>query len=374
MFSAVPRSAPVQLPSDRVVLTASIPTVAGSGDLWEGVLKTEGQNDQAVIIRRVRCRRAAAIARRVASLVNHHQSVRVLLGLVDVTPTESYVVMERGVKRNFMNLPRVAGLQRLRQLDLSSWQTPHSNNITDVGLASIASLHQLQHLDLSRCSTITDVGLGSIAALHELHRLDLNSCKKITDAGLSGIAGLRQLLRLELRGCLQMTDIASVASLQQLQHLDVGWSGIGDAALASIAALQRLRYVDLSYSTLTDVGLASVAALHQLQHLSLNYCVNITDVGIASITELQLLRLDLSCCNKITDVGLASVAALQHLQHLDLCGCKKITDVGLASVATLQNLQHLDVRWCINVTNNVGRCLTEASVRDFLTSVRGAWI
>ncbi|CUG84952.1 Hypothetical protein, putative, partial [Bodo saltans] len=90
MFSVISPSAPVQLPADRVVLGVCI---TGGWPLWEGVLKTAGQLDQAVAVKRVHCNRAAAVARRVAALVNHnhhHQHVLVL-GLVDVTPTESYV-------------------------------------------------------------------------------------------------------------------------------------------------------------------------------------------------------------------------------------------------------------------------------------------
>jgi hypothetical protein len=47
---------------------------------------------------------------------------------------------------------------------------------------SSVALH-LQHLDLTNCENLTNVGLRSVAALPLLQRLDLFGCK-ITDVGL----------------------------------------------------------------------------------------------------------------------------------------------------------------------------------------------
>lgn len=123
------RSAPpLHLTDDRIaeLNDASIPTMGG-------VLKTAGQLDQVVAIkRRARCRR--------------------------------YCV-----------------LQHLQHFDLFNCRS-----ITDAGPASLAALKQLQHLNLGGCRCITDSGLASVVTLQDLRYLDLCHCEGITDAGPFG--------------------------------------------------------------------------------------------------------------------------------------------------------------------------------------------
>lgn len=74
-------TAPPHLSPDRVVISASIPATGGGAVLWDGLLKTEGQPDRAVAVRRILCSGAAAVARRVAALLvchHRHRHVRVV--------------------------------------------------------------------------------------------------------------------------------------------------------------------------------------------------------------------------------------------------------------------------------------------------------
>ncbi|CUG92046.1 receptor-type protein kinase, putative [Bodo saltans] len=179
------------LSADRVALGTSI--AASGGALWKGVVRTTGQPDRIVAIRRaLGAARAGSVARRVAAL---RRSCCVgVVGVIDVTPSESYVVMEYEERdgtmllppqasANFLFLPRVTTLRRLQRLDLSV-----SHDITDAGLMSVAALQQLRHLDFSCNDNITDAGIANLSSLKLLRCLHLSQCDSITGAGLASVA------------------------------------------------------------------------------------------------------------------------------------------------------------------------------------------
>jgi len=119
---------------------------------------------------------------------------------------------DRGLK----HLPRLAGLTKLTL-------GPSVRGITDAGLASLARLRRLRHLNLSWCEEITDEGLGHLEALPALAHLDLMGCSALTDAGLAHIARLPRLQHLNLWRCEGITD-DGLARLQRLPNLTLNLS------------------------------------------------------------------------------------------------------------------------------------------------------
>lgn len=113
-------------------------------------------------------------------------------------------------------------------------------------LKALPHCGSLHHLDLRWCYRITDVGLASIASLRLLQHLDLSYCKRISDEGLANIASLPYLQCLNLSHCNSITHVAvaSVATLQQLQHIDLHWCSITRERLANVVALQHLQRLD----------------------------------------------------------------------------------------------------------------------------------
>src|SRR5437588_6364387 len=71
------------------------------------------------------------------------------------------------------------------------------SNITDNGLKRIATLSNLQQLDISRCNCVTDVGIIYISDLIELTWLSVAGYK-ITNNGLKYIVTLANLEYLDL--------------------------------------------------------------------------------------------------------------------------------------------------------------------------------
>jgi F-box and leucine-rich repeat protein 14 len=86
----------------------------------------------------------------------------------------------------------------------------------------------------------------------------------VSEAGAAGIASLYQLEYLDLRWCPDITDIgvAWVATMTKLQHLYLGdcWRISNDAA-RSIASLTQLAYLAINKTDITDDGIVSLAAL-----------------------------------------------------------------------------------------------------------------
>jgi Leucine-rich repeat (LRR) protein len=105
--------------------------------------------------------------------------------------------------------------------------------------------------------------------------------------------------------------------------------------LTVAATVPSLRHLIVEACPLiSDAGLAHVASLSQLQLLNLSLC-EITDAGLAHVSSLtQLQSLNLSDCSLMTVAGLAHVSTLSQLQSLNLSRCRLITDAGLAHLQT----------------------------------------
>ena len=80
------------------------------------------------------------------------------------------------------------------------------HDITDSGLASLATLTRLMSLNISCCDMITDSGLASLALIPSLTSLNISCCGMITDTGLESLATLTRLTSLYLYGCRNITD------------------------------------------------------------------------------------------------------------------------------------------------------------------------
>jgi hypothetical protein len=130
----------------------------------------------------------------------------------------------------------LAGFPTLRRVEV------HMTGITDVGLQSLSSL-PLEVLWLG--PRITDAGLASIAGMTTLRHLDL-CAHMVTDAGIAALSNLRNLEILWITRC-SVTDksVPVLAGLQSLKELNVNDTGITSAGLARLrAALPSTRFTE----------------------------------------------------------------------------------------------------------------------------------
>jgi Leucine-rich repeat (LRR) protein len=136
------------------------------------------------------------------------------------------------------------------------------------------------------CYPITDVGLASLASLKNLTSLDLTCCR-VTDDWLAFLAiFLKNLTDLNLSGCNQISEggLASLASGSNLTSLSLGQCGITDGALACLIPLSQLATLSLAGNELIT-NLAPLANLTHLTTLHLDWCKGIDAAELQSLRE-----------------------------------------------------------------------------------------
>jgi hypothetical protein len=136
---------------------------------------------------------------------------------------------EPSVRARFLadrDIPSLARLKELRDLDFSSGNKKGPAKITDEGLAELAKLDlpRLETLTLGWCDNITDAGLAHIGRMQTITWLGLTDCANITDAGLRELVKTKNLTGLDLRGCHNITDngIQQLAAKANWTRIELG--------------------------------------------------------------------------------------------------------------------------------------------------------
>lgn len=266
---------------------------------------------------------------------------------------------------------------RIIQVDLPSSRT------TDETLSHIANLKSLKMLEISMCNDITDDGVRHLASLTNLEDLDLFA-SAVGNRGQSHLSNLTNLRRLQLSGLGTEEGLRHLTKLTRLESLTIGYgigypvtaAGLGhlqnmknlsrlrmdgcevsDEGLAIIGGFTKLESLMLERGTMTDAGMAHLSDLAQLRWLNLRDCVKIGDTGIAHLRPLvrmTYLKLD---GTRITDRGIAHLAPLARLSHLGLSNTA-ITDAGVEALGNRPKL------WQLNLD---GTKITDASLEHLST-------
>jgi hypothetical protein len=183
------------------------------------------------------------------------------------------------------------GLSRLTRLNLHGWAIRDSGvahvcrmstlrtlilsgaHVTNDGLAWMAGgLRGLTSLTLKYCGKISDIGIASIASLPQLRELAVPVCRGIRDDGFESIARMPRLTWLDLSN--------NFVSLQAVKHLCRG---------PASASLIRL---NLAYTGTWDEGLQMVvSSLTRLEFLDVSSCNTTSQVRTALLATRPLLRL-----------------------------------------------------------------------------------
>lgn len=84
---------------------------------------------------------------------------------------------------------------------------PAASQVTNAGLAELASLRFLRCLELADCRMVTDSGLITVLCRLEssLTHLDLRRCAGVTDDGLDALRYLTNLIHLDLTSCCEIS-------------------------------------------------------------------------------------------------------------------------------------------------------------------------
>lgn len=170
-------------------------------------------------------------------------------------------------------LAALGSLPKLRRLYLPS------SSLDDAALRQLAPLADrpagagLRALFVGHCETLSDRCCATIGRFRELVYLDL-SATQITGGGLAQLRDLRDLEHLDL-GFLDLDDaaVATLRGFPRLTALSLVYSGrVGDAAVDMLADLPALEQLDLGGTSITPAAIDRLARLPRLTALGLMDC------------------------------------------------------------------------------------------------------
>ncbi|XP_041852573.1 dynein regulatory complex subunit 6 isoform X2 [Melanotaenia boesemani] len=252
--------------------------------------------------------------------------------------------------------------------DLCRLHAAECPRMTDNSLRSVATLKNLQYLNISLCSRVSDVGIQYLtegSSADKLQELNLSQCSRITDMSVMKIAQrLSQLYHLSLSYCGKLTDLAlEWLSGSSIRSLDITGCCIQDQGLAMLETIPLKKIVLAECVYITDIGIEKLCKnVRDLEHVDVSRCVALSDAAVRAFSFYctGLVTLRMSGCPKMTDMAVQYLTTgSQYLQELDVSGCALLTD---------RTLQHLE-RICpplisirMNCCSGISSCLKVAAV------------
>eukprot|EP00803_Ostreobium_quekettii_P002845 evm.model.scf_901.2 EVM.evm.TU.scf_901.2 scf_901:10908-12392(-) len=223
---------------------------------------------------------------------------------------------EKGVSDGAVR--RLAPLTMLTSLDLSGCVL-----LTDASLVVLAQrLRYLKRLWLERCCQVTDAGMAAVATLPQLELLNFamsDDLPCVTNAGFGALAALTGLTVLDLSGCM-CSNLAPMAAMPRLAHLDLYGAEVSDGDVRHLAGATALEHLDLTGCRLGDEGVRVLSALPRISHLDLSGGRSaISEDGLRALEGMTSLReLKLPCFNaQLTSEELSQPTALRTLASPD---------------------------------------------------------
>ncbi|QDU75264.1 Leucine Rich repeats (2 copies) [Bremerella volcania] len=161
-------------------------------------------------------------------------------------------------------------------------------------------LEMLQELTYLRVDYFgNDQMLRHVASLQDLQYLDLAGAKNVTADGLQAIVPLGKLTNLNLRS-----------------------AEVSDEALEVIGQMKQLEMLNIAGSNVTDDGLRHLTGLQKLVVIHLSACKNLTDDALKSVGQLRSLQYLHAQGTQFTDEGLKHLHGMPFLSNVSLLGSK----------------------------------------------------
>lgn len=174
--------------------------------------------------------------------------------------------------------------------------------------------------------------LVALHALPDVRRVRLRY--GLADTAISAIEHCSQIRELALNDMLLDTNhMEVVATLTQLESLDVSRTQLTHGGIRSIASLKRLRYLNLSDLDFPDTLIDLIATLPRLESLSVHDS-HLSNAGIQRIAQLPTLKsLRVSSCT-LTQMKLSQC---DHLETLLIAG-GPLKSIELSAFPALEDL------------------------------------
>ncbi len=235
----------------------------------------------------------------------------------------------------------------------------------DADLNGLSRLQKLTNLRLDFL-VVSDELMRQIASLPNLQRLELFDCSGVTDEGMKHLEGHSKLEFLALRGLYQVTDqsmntIGSLAKLRELDLTGTKLTGMFWSRLAELPELKKLHVHGDSF-TADDICKLAVGSVSSLVYKTSDW-LGVEELSRNDIELISGLRTDESRQLRLRHIhGLRAehLRAWQgKLLRIDLRGCQFDESV-MELVSQMKSFEELDLS-STNVTSSMLRNLDSLS-------------
>jgi beta-lactamase regulating signal transducer with metallopeptidase domain len=297
----------------------------------------------------------------------------------------------------------VAGFRRLSKMAVGVESLQLRGGVEDDSLVAVGQIHSLRELQLQQAK-ITDAGLAHLATLGNLEKLQLFDCRGVKGAGYASLAPIQSLRELQIFGptidakaseaLAKLTQLetlmlqpyrlppdglkaADVQALKNLKNLrtfsvmlqapasDAAKRATAGAILAVASQLPMLRQLSAIGIIADADALAAVAKAPKLEELTL-YDIALSDRLLTALGELKSMKqLNLASKGGVTEALWPKLTGLKQLTSLSLEG-SSLDDANLAQLANLTALEKLNLPGS-NITGTGLKALTNLKQLKWLT-------
>jgi len=222
---------------------------------------------------------------------------------------------------------------------------PHDHRAVDpYDAAFFAHLGQIPSLEtLNVISTkANDEWIAPIGKLTGLKSLRFTNNGKLTDVGLASLAGLTNLETFSYVGtAMQGHAFTQFKGWTKLKGCSFRGSSLDDEGLAAFcAAFPQVETISFAHAKFTDAGAANLVKLTKLKGLEIG-TRNATPQCLQYLTGLPLEYLQLGDGLDKPE-GIAIIKDMKTLRRLTLTDSKELSDDGVKMVAAMTQLENLE--------------------------------
>uniref|UniRef100_A0A3B5BB65 F-box and leucine-rich repeat protein 13 n=1 Tax=Stegastes partitus TaxID=144197 RepID=A0A3B5BB65_9TELE len=181
---------------------------------------------------------------------------------------------------------------------ISLLDAPH---LSDIAFKAIAEAAKLKTFSTESNNQLTDVSWKALCSNSQgLRRLHAAKCPRMTDASLKSVATLKNLEYLDVSFCSRCVCVVVIAADVTLFHR------------SSVTKLEELNISHCS--NITDASVMRIAQRFcKLYHLDLSYCERLTDLAVEWLSGSSVCSLDISGCSIQDQVKSACLVLPSHI-------------------------------------------------------------
>lgn len=303
--------------------------------------------------------------------------------VMNLDPTTTWI---RGRALPDEAIPSLSRIKGARFLDFEGGQASCNLKLTDDGLAMLADVNLPDAIVLSicYCKHITDVGLASIAKMNNIEAVGLRACYGITDSGMKDLATMNNLSAIDIRGCPQITNdsllyLSKGKSLERLElgrlpineytdeiemvnglNFDLG-NQISNEGFKYLANSKSLKYLSLSKLSSYQIDnrclqyLSEAPSLEEINFYEMPFLDTNSMALLAKFKNLKTLTISAEKCPNLTDDGLKALSESRTIEKLTIYINDKITFDGISCLKNIGTLKAIEIGYIKGVTKSLAK-------------------